>query len=51
MPDGQKCSSQVNTTIYTQPSEWPHGEGVGVPFTESITVPLRFRVAKGTRSS
>ncbi len=43
MPDGRKLSSQVNTTVFTQPPEWPHAEGTRVPFSESIKVPLRFR--------
>jgi hypothetical protein len=42
MADGQKWSSQVHTTVFTQPPEWPHAEGVRVPFSESITVPLRW---------
>jgi hypothetical protein len=41
--DGQKWSSQVNTTVFTQPTDWPYAEGVRVPFSESITVPLRWR--------
>ena len=39
---GQKYASQINTTVWTQPPEWPHAEGVRVPFAESITVPLRW---------
>ncbi|MCU0871958.1 MAG: hypothetical protein MUE50_06395 [Pirellulaceae bacterium] len=43
LADGRKWSSQINTTVFTQPPEWPHAEGVRVPFSESIVVPLRFR--------
>jgi len=43
MPNGRKLSSQVNTTVFTQPPEWPYAEGTRVPFSESIKVPLRFR--------
>ena len=43
MPDGRKVSSQVNTTVFTQPPEWPHAAGTRVPFSEAIEVPLRFR--------
>jgi hypothetical protein len=43
LPAGERCSSQVNTTVFTQPPEWPYAEGVRVPFSESITLPLRFR--------
>jgi hypothetical protein len=46
MPNGEKLSSQVNTTVFTQPPEWPHAEGTRVPFADSITVPLRFRARK-----
>ena len=46
MPDGRKLSSQVNTTVFTQPPEWPYAEGTRVPFSESITIPLRFRARK-----
>jgi hypothetical protein len=31
MADGQKWSSQVNTTVFTQPPDWPYAEGVRVP--------------------
>lgn len=43
VPDGRKLSSQVNTTVFTQPPQWPYAEGTRVPFSESIKVPLRFR--------
>lgn len=46
LPGGEKLSSQVNTTVFTQPPEWPYAEGTGVPFSESITIPLRFRARK-----
>lgn len=42
MPDGQKWSSKINTRVFTQPPEWRYAEGTGVPFSESITVPLRW---------
>jgi hypothetical protein len=48
MPDGRKLSSQVNTTVFTQPPEWPYAEGTRVPFSESIKVPLRFRTRSRT---
>lgn len=40
--DGRKCGSQINTTVFTQPPDWPHAEGVRVPFSEAILVPLRW---------
>ena len=42
MPDGQKRSSRISTTAYTQPSEWLYAEGEGVPFGEEIEVEIRF---------
>ena len=50
LPDGQKWSSQVKTTVYTQPPEWLYREGIGVPFSERITVPLRFRPGETPRA-
>jgi len=46
MTDGRAWSSQVNTTVFPQPPEWPHAEGVRVPFSEAITVPLRWAQPK-----
>jgi hypothetical protein len=46
MADGQQWSSQVNTTVFTQPPDWPYAEGVRVPFSQSITVPLRWRAER-----
>jgi len=43
LPDGRKASSQITTTIYTQPPEWPYAEGSLVPFDTPIEVPIRFK--------
>ncbi len=42
LSDGRKCSSRISTTAYTQPPEWLHAEGEGVPFGEEIVVEVRF---------
>ena len=41
--DDTHVSSQVNTTVWTQPDGWLHGEGTLVPFGKQIEVPIRFR--------
>jgi hypothetical protein len=42
LADGRRFSSRVHTQAYTQPPEWAHAEGTGVPFGASITADLRF---------
>ena len=44
LADGRKASSQVTTTVYTQPPEWPHAEGTLVPFGQPIEPEIRFRL-------
>jgi len=44
LADRRKCSSDIATTVYTQPPEWLHAEGTGVPFDQDIRVQIRFRV-------
>jgi hypothetical protein len=51
LADGRKASSQITTTIYTQPPEWPYAEGTCVPFDEPIEVPLRFTVLTNVKPS
>lgn len=46
LPDGRKVSSQINTTVWTQPDGWLYGEGTTVPFGKEIEVPLRFRAKR-----
>jgi hypothetical protein len=43
LADGRKCSSEISTATYTQPPDWPHAEGIGVPFGEGITVDIWFK--------
>lgn len=40
--DGRRCTSRISTPTYTQPPEWLHAEGTGVPFGEPIRVEIRF---------
>ena len=42
LPDGRRCSSDISTAVFTQPPNWPYAEGIGVPFTETITVDIWF---------
>jgi hypothetical protein len=44
LADGRKASSDITTTSYTQPPEWPYGEGERVPFGKPIEMTVRFRV-------
>ena len=46
LPGGQHVSSQVNTTVWTQPDGWLHAEGTQIPFGKEIEVPVRFRAEK-----
>ena len=46
LPDGRRISSQINTTVWTQPDGWLHAEGTLVPFGKPIEVPLRFRAGR-----
>jgi len=43
LDDGQSWSSQIHTAVYTQPPEWPHAEGVRVPFDQPIEISIRIR--------
>ncbi|MDD4785719.1 MAG: hypothetical protein PHO07_00985 [Pirellulales bacterium] len=47
LPAGGRISSQINTTVWTQPPEWLHAEGVLVPFGKEIEAAVRFRAAGG----
>ncbi len=42
LADGRRASSQIAAQTFTQPPEWRYAEGVGVPFTETITVDIWF---------
>lgn len=44
LADGRWFSSDVHTSIYTQPPEWLYAEGTGVPFGASITADVRFEL-------
>ena len=43
LADGRRASSQIATTIYTQPPDWPHAEGTFVPFEQPIEAAIRFK--------
>jgi len=43
LADGRKASSQITTTVYTQPADWAHAEGTLVPFDKPIDVQIRFK--------
>ena len=47
LADGRKCSSKVETRVYTQPPTWLYAEGIGVPFGEQIAVEIRFDLESG----
>ncbi|MDY0165020.1 MAG: hypothetical protein RBS80_00665 [Thermoguttaceae bacterium] len=42
LPGGRRCTSRISTPAYTQPPNWLHAEGTGVPFDEQIEVEVRF---------
>jgi len=44
LADGRTASSQITTTVYTQPPDWPHAEGTLVPFDEPIEPQIRFKL-------
>ncbi|NLS97090.1 MAG: hypothetical protein GXX96_33555 [Planctomycetaceae bacterium] len=46
LPGGRQVSSQINTTVWTQPEEWLHAEGTLVPFGKQIEVAVRLRGKK-----
>jgi hypothetical protein len=46
LADGRRCSSDIAPQAFTQPPEWPPGEGIGVPFGRDITVDLWFPVTE-----
>jgi len=46
LADGQKCSSRVSTTTYTQPPTWLYAEGELVPQGDQIRVEVRFDLAE-----
>lgn len=41
--DGQRAASLVSTASWTQPTGWPHAEGILVPAGEPIAVDVWFR--------
>lgn len=41
LPDGRQLSSQITRTVFTQPAEWLHAEGTGVPFDRNIETTVR----------
>jgi len=40
--DGRQCASKVTTACFTQPPDWLYQEGTGVPFSEEMTIEIRF---------
>jgi len=42
LENGRKCSSQVATSIFSQPPDWRYAEGVCVTFGKDIEVLVRF---------
>jgi hypothetical protein len=46
LADGRKCSSAVSTATYTQPMEWPHAEGIRIPFDRDLRVEIWFPLAR-----
>ncbi|MGI6609054.1 MAG: hypothetical protein ACOX4G_00845 [Limnochordia bacterium] len=42
LADGRPASSLISPGVYTQPPQWPYAEGIGIPFTESISVDIWF---------
>ena len=46
LADGHKVSSQITTTVFTQPPEWPHAEGTLVPFDQPIESKIRFSMRR-----
>ncbi len=47
LADGRKCSSSIADVTFTQPPEWPHAEGVRVPFGTDIEVIIAFGSHRG----
>ncbi len=51
LADGRKSSSNIATTVYTQPPEWLYAEGTGVPLDEDIEARIRFSsVSAGSKA-
>ncbi|NLI00643.1 MAG: hypothetical protein GX446_14245, partial [Chthonomonadales bacterium] len=48
LADGRKCSSDIADVTFSQPPDWPHAEGIRVPFGEHIEVQIAFRLAGTT---
>jgi hypothetical protein len=46
LADGRKCSSKVESTVYTQPPNWPYAEGVGVKFGTPIESEIGFDLSR-----
>ena len=42
LADGRAASSEITNTVYTQPPDWAHFEGMGVPFGQEIAVEVRW---------
>ena len=42
LADGRAASSYITNTVYTQPPEWAHFEGTGVPFGQDLAVEIRW---------
>jgi hypothetical protein len=42
LADGRKCSSDISTATYSQPPDWAHAEGIGVPFGHNIALDIWF---------
>ncbi|MHB0957505.1 MAG: hypothetical protein ACYC0X_25790 [Pirellulaceae bacterium] len=44
LADGRHVSSHVTNCVYTQPDDWTHAEGIGVPFHDNIRVVIRLPI-------
>ena len=42
LADGRTVSSLISTVCVTQPGDWAHAEGVLLPMSETITIPISF---------
>ena len=42
LADGRKCSSDISTATFTQPSGWKYAEGIGVPADQEIAIEIWF---------
>ena len=43
LADGRRCSSEISAATFTQPPDWAHAEGIGVPFGKDVAANIWFR--------